>query len=92
MPFLSSITTLLQTFAAFLIFVVGYLALLFCVFAIFLVMHLLYKGARLLRSHIHARVAPTREVPTRITASGGMAPHDIHVMSHQVATARRPAL
>lgn len=89
MMFLSSITNLLQTVAAFLIFVVGYLTLLFSVFAILLVLNLLYKGALLLRSQIKARAADAEIVPARVAADGRLAPCDVHVMSQQLITSFR---
>lgn len=84
MAFLSSITTWLQTFAAFLIFVVGYLALLFAVFAIVLAGHLFYKGARFLRSYVHAHAMAAGVAPARLTASRRLAPSDLHLMSREL--------
>lgn len=89
MAFLSSITTLLQTFAAFLIFVVGYLALLFAVFAIFLMGHLLYKGTRFLRSYVHAHATAAGVAPGRLAASRRLAPPDLHLMSRELINSFR---
>jgi hypothetical protein len=49
---LSLFNTLAQTFAALVIFIAGYLALLLCAVAGIVLAHLIYKGARLLWSHV----------------------------------------
>ena len=95
----SLFTTLAQTFAALVIFIAGYLALLLCAVTSIVIAHLFYRGARLFWSHVVARYASTDSVLAKVAGAARMvlsqagillAPR--HEGSHDVAAARRSSL
>lgn len=79
MFFLSIFNSLVQTFAALVIFVAGYLALLLCAIAGILIGHLIYRAARLIWIHVVVRYASTHAVTAKIaqTADAHFPPNDI---------------
>ena len=92
MFFSSTFGALAQTFAALVIFIAGYLALLLCAVVGIVIAHFLYKGARLAWSYVVARYASTDAVRARLAAAARMAWSQAGILSHHVATARRSSL
>jgi hypothetical protein len=92
MFFSSTFGALAQTFAALVIFIAGYLALLLCAVAGIVIAHFLYKGARLFSPYVVAGYASTDAVRARLAAAARMAWSQAGILSHHIATARRSSL
>ena len=92
MFFSSTFGALAQTFAALVIFIAGYLALLLCAVAGIVVAHFLYKGARLFWHHVVAPHASTDALRAKVAAAARMAWSHAGVLGHHIATARRSSL
>jgi hypothetical protein len=95
----SLFTTLAQTFAALVIFIAGYLALLLCAVTGIVIAHLICRGARLFWPHMVARYASTDSVLAKVAGAARMALSQAGILlaprdegSHHVAAARRSSL
>jgi hypothetical protein len=89
MIFPSALNIEVQVIAAFLIFVIGYLALL--VFAIMCLgaSFFIYRGASLLWQYMMRVSVPTARVPAKATVHATSAPHKVAIISRDFAIARR---
>jgi hypothetical protein len=92
MFFSSTFGALAQTFAALVIFIAGYLALLLLAVVGIVIAHFLFKGARLFSPYAGARYASTDAVRARLAAAARMAWSQAGILSHHIATARRSSL
>jgi len=92
MFFSSTFGALAQTFAALVIFIAGYLALLLCAVVGIVFAHFLYKGARLLSPYVVAGYASTDALRARLAAAARMAWSHAGILGHHIATARRSSL
>jgi hypothetical protein len=86
---LSLFTTLAQTFAALVIFIAGYLALLLCAVAGIVIAHFIYKGARLLWPYVVARYASTDALRAKLSAAARMAWSQAAILLAPLALNRR---
>ena len=89
---LSLFNTLVQTFAALVIFIAGYLALLFCAVASIVIAHFLYKGARLFWNHVVIPHASIDSVLAKVAGAARTAWSQAGILGHHIATARRSSL
>ena len=92
MFFSSTFGALAQTFAALVIFIAGYLALLLCAVAGIVIAHFLYKGARLAWSYVVAPHVSIDSVLAKVAAAARMAWSQAGILGHHIATARRSSL
>jgi hypothetical protein len=92
MFFSSTFGALAQTFAALVIFIAGYFALLLCAVVGIVIAHFLLKGARLSWPYLVAGYASTDAVRAKFAATARMAWSQVGILSHNIATARRSSL
>ena len=92
MFFSSTFGALAQTFAALVIFIAGYLALLLCAVVGIVIAHFLIKGARLLWPYVVAGYASTDAVRAKLAAAARTAWSQAGILGHNIATARRSSL
>jgi hypothetical protein len=92
MFFSSTFGALAQTFAALVIFIAGYLALLLCAVVGIVIAHFLFKGARLFWPYVVARYASTDALRAKLAAAASTAWSQAGILGHHIATARRSSL
>lgn len=86
------INILAQSFAALLIFVVGYLLLLLCAIGGLVIAHLIYKGARVVWSYVEARRASTDAGDANVAETAQRIPCQAEISRQHLVPIRRSSL